>query len=134
MINSPAQSIQSQSLRFIFTGSCVASLFFALSFAFVSFGIPAFISHAFAYLIAFVVGYTAQRAWTFQSRTNHRRAFPRYLALQAACMVGSGVLAHALARFETSPLYMSMTTTCAAALISYFGSSRWVFSEADGNQ
>ena len=114
--------------RFVVVGVGAAGLFFILAYVLVVAGMPPFAGSMLAYAIAFVVAYTAQRGWTFGGRHAHSHSFPRYLALQVACALFSGVVAHAaVALFGMSPLAMSAVTTVLASAVSYVASSLWVF-------
>ena len=114
--------------RFFLVGGGSAGLFFVLTYLLATLGMPPFAASILAYAIAFVVAYTAQRGWTFGGRHAHSHSFPRYLALQVACALFSGVVAHAaVALFGMSPLAMSAVTTVLASAVSYVASSLWVF-------
>jgi len=128
---SPRRAIGSQPVRFALVGVGAAALMFALSYLFVSVGMRPFLGATVAYAIAFVFAYMTQRAWTFGARHRHGHAFPRYCAIQVVCALLSGVLAHLLVAYlSTPPLIMSAVTTVAASVASYFLSSRWAFAEA----
>lgn len=114
--------------RFVTVGVGAATLFFVISWLLVSWGISPFKGSIVAYAAAFVVGYSAQRAWTFEGRHDHAQALPRYFVLQVSCAVFSGVVAHlATHGLGMSPLTMSALTTVAASAASYLASSLWVF-------
>ena len=115
-------------VRFAVVGVGAALLFFVLSWALVSAGLPPFAGSVIAYLLAFVMAYSAQRSWTFEGRHDHGRAFPRYLATQLVCALFAGLSAHvAVAVFSAPPLVMSAIITLAAGAASYVLSSVWVF-------
>lgn len=115
-------------IRFAVVGIGAALLFFALSWALVSAGLPPFVGSVIAYVLAFVVAYSAQRGWTFEGRHDHAHALPRYLATQLACATLAGLSAHvAVSIFSASPLVMSAITTAAASAASYVLSLVWVF-------
>ncbi|TPK60038.1 GtrA family protein [Mesorhizobium sp. B2-4-19] len=115
-------------IRFAVVGIGAALLFFLLSWALVSAGLPPFAGSVIAYMLAFVVAYSAQRGWTFEGRHDHAHALPRYLVTQLVCAVFAGLLAHvAVSIFSASPLVMSAVITVAAGAASYALSSAWVF-------
>lgn len=117
-------------VRFLIVGAGAAVLLFALSYLFVAWGVSPFAGSTAAYAIAFIVAYTAQRNWTFQSSQRHQQTLPRYFVLQAGCAVTSGVTAHtAVSAFGASPLIMSGITTIVASAVSFILSSQWVFAE-----
>ncbi len=114
--------------RFVTVGVGAAALFFGLSWLLVSRGVPPFTGSVIAYATAFVVAYSAQRAWTFEGRHDHAQALPRYFVLQVGCALFSGVVAHfATSRLGMSPFAMSALTTVVASAASYVISSLWVF-------
>ncbi|MER8694639.1 GtrA family protein [Mesorhizobium opportunistum] len=120
-------------IRFAVVGIGAALLFFVLSWGLVSAGLPPFVGSVIAYMLAFVVAYSAQRGWTFEGQHDHRRALPRYLVSQLACAVFAGLLAHvAVSVFSASPLVMSAGITVAAGAASYVLSSVWVFRDDQG--
>ena len=122
-------------MRFLTVGIGSALLFFALTYAFVSLGMPPFAGALLAYAVAFVVAYSAQRNWTFGGGHDHSHALPRYFVLQAGCALGSGLLAHvAVDTLQMPPLAMSALTTVAASAVSYVASSLWVFRENSQNR
>jgi putative flippase GtrA len=119
-----------RTMRFLTVGIGVALLFFALTYAFVSLGMPPFAGTVLAYAVAFVIGYSVQRNWTFGGGHDHGHALPRYFVLQLGCALGSGLIAHvAVDSFQMPPLAMSVLTTVAAGAVSYVASSLWVFGD-----
>ena len=90
----PQAAARQRIVRFLSVGIGAALLFFALTYAFVSLGMPPFAGALLAYAAAFVVAYSAQRNWTFGGGHDHSHALPRYFVLQAGCALGSGLLAH----------------------------------------
>ncbi len=114
--------------RFLISGIGTAVLFFALSYLFARGGMTPFFASVIAYAIAFGVGYTVQRSWTFQANTSHGRALPRYFILQAACALISGGVAEAAVRYlGATPFFMSVLTTLVAGGVSFVVSRVWVF-------
>ncbi|WP_296737422.1 GtrA family protein [Mesorhizobium sp.] len=128
-MNGPARKFAAARLaRFVVVGIGAALLFFVLSWALVSAGLPPFAGSVIAYLLVFVMAYSAQRSWTFEGRHGHGRAFPRYLVTQLVCAVFAGLCAHvAVSIFSAPPLVMSAIITLAAGAASYVLSSLWVF-------
>lgn len=129
---SPQARVLSRSrlLRFVIVGVGAAVLFFALAFCFARLGMQPFLSSAIAYLIAFVMAYTAQRGWTFHGEQDHRTAFPRYLTLQLGCSAFSGLVSQiAVSGFGATPFAMSLVATLLTSAVSYMLSSRWVFAK-----
>lgn len=114
--------------RFLISGVGTAALFFVLSFLFARGGLAPFWASVSAYAIAFGVGYSVQRTWTFQANTAHGQALPRYFALQAGCALVSGVVAEGAVRYlGTTPFFMSVLTTLVAGGVSFVVSRLWVF-------
>ena len=117
-----------QPVRFAVVGLGAAAIMVVLSYLLVIMGIPPFAASVLAYATAFVLAYTAQRAWTFGARHRHGHALPRYFAIQAGCALMSGVLAHVLVTYlHMAPLPMSVVIAAASSLASYVLSSRWAF-------
>jgi putative flippase GtrA len=124
---------EARPVRFAVVGIGAALLFFVLSWALVSAGLPPFVGSVIAYALAFVLAYSAQRGWTFEGRHDHGRALPRYLVTQLVCAVFAGLSAHvAVSIFSLSPLVMSAIITLAAGAASYVLSSVWVFRDDQG--
>ncbi|QPC89829.1 GtrA family protein [Mesorhizobium sp. INR15] len=114
--------------RFGVVGVGAALLFFVLSWALVSAGLPPFFGSVIAYALAFIVAYSAQHGWTFEGQHDHGRALPRYLVTQLVCAMVAGLSAHvAVSIFSASPLAMSAIVTLVAGAASYVLSSVWVF-------
>ncbi|MBZ9806958.1 GtrA family protein [Mesorhizobium sp. BR1-1-9] len=115
-------------IRFVVVGIGAALLFFIMSWALLSAGLPPFAGSVIAYVLAFVVAYSAQRGWTFEGQHHHGHALPRYLVAQLACAVFAGLCAHvAVSMFSAPPIVMSAVATLAAGAASYVLSSVWVF-------
>lgn len=115
-------------VRFVTVGVGAAVLLFVLSYLFVRWGMPPFVGSAAAYVIAFIVAYTAQRGWTFGAAHSHAQALPRYLTVQVGCALLSGIVAHvAVEMLGASAFVMSIMVTLAASAASYVLSSLWVF-------
>lgn len=114
--------------KFVVAGGGTAGLFLVLCYVFAKGGLPPFLASVGAYALAFGIGYTLQRGWTFNAQHRHRDAFPRYLALQVGCGLFSGVVSQiAVAGFGLSPLAMSLATTLIAGGVSFVLSRFWVF-------
>jgi putative flippase GtrA len=117
-------------VRFVIVGGGAAALLMALTYAFLRMGVPPFPAGLFAYAICFLVAYSLQRSWTFGGTGAHRRTLPRYLALQAALALVSGVLSQILVRaLGWPPAEASAVMTLCVSAVSYLGSSRWVFAD-----
>lgn len=118
--------------RFVIVGGGAAALLFVLNFVLVSGNVPPFTASLLAYAAAFAAAYTAQRNWTFSGANAHRRALPRYFALQAACALFSGLVSHiTVSQAGLTPLAMAATTTVLTSGASFVLSTLWVFPERD---
>jgi putative flippase GtrA len=118
-------------LRFIFVGVGVAVFFMFLTYALVSRGASPFWASVLAYVICFVVAYLLQRFWTFEAKHLHREAFPKYLALQVACAVFSGVVPQvAIDHFGATHLVAAGLAALTAGVLSFVGSTLFVFPNA----
>lgn len=115
-------------IRFVIVGGTGAGLLFGLSYLFLRLGLPSILSGIVAYAAAFVTAYLLQRNWTFQGGAPHRRALPRYFAVQALCAVLSGVAIHVLADTLNYPSGVAaFVATGFVGIVSFVLSSRWVF-------
>jgi putative flippase GtrA len=120
-------------VRFLTVGVGAAVLLFVLSYLFVRWGLSPFVGSTAAYVIAFIVAYTAQRGWTFGGEHSHTHALPRYLTVQIGCALLSGIVAQvAVEMLGASPFVMSIAVTVAASAASYVLSSLWVFPNRAG--
>jgi len=123
------QLFENQTVRFLFSGGMTACLYFGLIYVLLTLGVTSWLSALLAYLVAFSVGYTAHKFFTFQSRSNHSVSLPRYAALQIGCAAIAAVSASVVERFGlTQPLSISLLSTIALGVVSYLVSSKWVFS------
>jgi putative flippase GtrA len=114
--------------RFLLTGAGMAGFFFVFVLFLTSSGLAPFTSSFLAYVSALGIGYLAQRNWSFRARHPHAKALPRYLSLQAACALMSGLSAQAATTLlNMPPLPMSILNTAIMGLISYIVSLNWVF-------
>ena len=117
--------------RFVLVGGGAAALLMVLTWGLMRLGMAPFAAGLLGYAISFVVAYTLQRNWTFEGAGRHSRTLPRYFALQAFCALATGGLSHLLAvRLGWTPAAASAVTTLCASVISYVGSSLWVFADA----
>ena len=117
-----------QMLRFVCVGVGGAAFLMLLTYALVSGGAPPFWASVLAYAICFVLAYLLQRFWTFEAKHPHREALPRYLALQGACAVFSGLFTQAAVdHFGTSHLVAAGLSAFTAGVLSYVGSMLFVF-------
>jgi putative flippase GtrA len=122
------RSNSTQLLRFVCVGVGVAVFFMFLTYALVSRGARPFWASVLAYVICFVVAYLLQRFWTFEAKHPHREALPRYLALQVACAVLSGLVPQvAIDHFGATRLVAVGLATLTASVLSYVGSTLFVF-------
>lgn len=116
--------------RFLISGTTAACLYFGVLYISLSLGVVAWLSALLAYFLAFIVGYTAQNFFTFQSEISHYSSLPRYIVLQAGCSFLAALTASSLERFGiTHPVTISFSTTLILGIVSYFISSKWVFSK-----
>jgi putative flippase GtrA len=118
-------------VRFVCVGVGVAVFFMVLTYLLVSGGVAPFLASIVAYALCFVVAYLLQRFWTFEAKHPHREALPRYLALQVGCAVFSGLVPQvAIDRFGATRLVAVGLATIAASVLSYVGSTLFVFPAA----
>lgn len=115
-------------VRFVIVGGGATALLMSLTYAFLRLGVPPFRAGLGAYAISFVFAYLLQRSWTFQGAGRLKRTLPRYFVLQLGLALVSGGLSHVLKQaLNWPPLEASAAMTLCVSVISYVGSSRWVF-------
>ena len=114
--------------KFIVSGGSAATALLIFSYTFAKLGAPPFLASVGAYALAFAIGYSLQRGWTFGARHSHGDAFPRYLAAQAGFGLSSGLVSHvAVYDFGVSALQMAVATTLIVGALSFVVSRWWVF-------
>lgn len=118
-------------IRFVVSGGFAALVLLGASYGLLVLGWRPFIANAVGYGIAFVVGYSLQRGWTFEARHAHGHALPRYIIVQLGCGLLAAVSGEVLIRFGTPKLAASVVTTLLVSGISYLASSLWVFPTGD---
>jgi len=81
-----------------------------------------------AFALAFLLGYTLNRNWTFGSNAQHRRALPAYFGLALLGLANNALLmqllVHGMQQSYTLGFLAGVFTT---PIISYLGSRYWVF-------
>ena len=81
-----------------------------------------------AFGIAFLLGYSLNRRWTFNATTSHRRALPAYLAVALLGLGNNALLmfiaVHVLRQSDTAGFLVSVFTT---PVLTYLGNRYWVF-------
>jgi putative flippase GtrA len=111
-------------------GASAALSLFLLTWLFAALGLQPFVAGSGAYAITFIAAYTAQRNWTFGSGVPHRRALPRYLAVQAGCALLSGAFVQAtMTVFSWPPPMASFVATVISSAASFVLCSVWAFGE-----
>jgi putative flippase GtrA len=115
--------------RFMIVGLCCAGLFFVLHLTLISVaGWNPLSASIAAYAIGVSVAYTLQKAWSFRSTRAHRYSLPRYLSVQAAAAVLSGLASLLLSTLDIfAPAIDSLFVTLIAGAASFVGSSAWAF-------
>jgi putative flippase GtrA len=123
------QFFENQTVRFLFSGGMTACLYFGLTYVLLTLGTTSWLSALLAYLIAFSVGYTAHKIFTFQSTSSHSVSLPRYAALQIGCAAIAAVSASGAELFGLrQPSLISLLSTIVLGAASYLVTSKWVFS------
>ena len=115
--------------RFTIVGVCCAGLFFLLHLALFSVaGWNPLLASIAAYAISMSVAYTIQRTWSFRSTRPHRHSLPRYVSVQAAAALLSGLVSLLLFRLDIfASAIDSLLVTLIAGAASFVGSSAWAF-------
>lgn len=108
----------------------MAALYFFLVVIFAKIGFRVGLAALTAYLLTFSIGYIAQKRFSFNSRSKHRESLPRYAVLQLLCAVSAMASAN-LAEVAgiQEPYMIGLITTLVLGIVSYFASSRWVFTK-----
>lgn len=120
---------ENKSVRFLFSGGMTACLYFALIYIFLNHGMASWLSALIAYLFSFSIGYMAQKFFTFQSKSSHSVSLPRYTALQFGCAAFAAISASGAEKLGLiQPFLISLLSTFFLGVVSYFVSSKWVFS------
>lgn len=122
--------VRERLLRFATVGCAAALLLFLSTWAFSALGARAFVAGIGGYALAFIFAYTLQHGWTFERRSSHRNALPRYLAVQLGCGTLAGITAQTTASFGLPPMAVSALTTLIASAASFILSMSWVFSKS----
>jgi putative flippase GtrA len=122
-------ALERREFRFLLVGASLAAFYFGVVFSLVKFrGFSPFMSSVLAYVCALGLGYIIQRNWSFRARHSHLKALPRYILLQAACAMFSGLSAQiAMKYFQMPPLTLSIVSTLTVSLVSFVVSLTWVF-------
>ncbi|MDP1539522.1 MAG: GtrA family protein [Moraxellaceae bacterium] len=120
----------SKETRFIFVGTAAFLIQFLLTWFFLSIGLRAAFSVGGAFTVAFIVAYLAHKYWTFSSSVPHHRALPKYFAVQMLALSFGALIAELFANFLLFPNGLTaIAATVGSALISFYLSSRWVFTK-----
>ncbi len=118
----------SKEIRFIVVGTTAFLVQFLLTWYLLSIGIRAAVAVGGAFIVAFTVAYLAHKYWTFSSRVPHHRALPKYFAAQILALSSGVLIAELSASFLLFPNSLTaVAATVGSALISFYLSSRWVF-------
>lgn len=114
-------------VRFGIVGVLATLSYFVPAFYFDRAGIPVFVNNTLSYLIGFVVSYTGQRTWTFQSKASHGSTLPKFLAVQV-CGFGLNTFIIWLGMYMglTYIMSMSVAIVCIPA-VTYIINKVWVF-------
>ncbi|MDZ4296738.1 MAG: GtrA family protein [Moraxellaceae bacterium] len=120
----------SKEIRFIFVGTAAFLIQFLLTWFLLSIGLRAALSVGGAFMVAFTVAYLAHKYWTFSSSVPHHRALPKYFAAQMLALSFSACIAELSAGLLLFPNGLTaVLATVGSALISFYLSSRWVFTQ-----
>lgn len=114
-------------LRFLASGGISTATNFVGAYALLQAGVAAWIANLAAYAVAFAVGYTLQRAWTFEGRHRHGEALPRYLALQVSVAAITALVGHVGALLHMPNLVIALGSTGVSGVLCFLGTSLWVF-------
>ena len=115
--------------RFILTGlAATATHYLVLRAGVDGLGLDPVAATFPAFALAFLLGYTLNRNWTFRSNAQHRRALPAYFGLALLGLTNNAILmqllVHGMQQSYTTGFLAGVFTT---PVISYLGSRYWVF-------
>jgi putative flippase GtrA len=117
-------------LRFVAAGGIATLVTFVCSYAFLNLGAQPWISNLSAFAIAFVVGYTLQRFWTFGARHAHGRALPRYLILQIGVALLTALVGQVGGHFGAPHIVIALGSAIFSGGLCFAGTSLWVFADS----
>lgn len=122
-------------VRFIVSGGTAALVLFVFSWLFLHLHWRPFVANLAAYAIAFVYGYSVQRAWTFKASHSHGHALPRYFIVQVCCALMTALVGEVgVTLLHLAPVATSAISTLLSAAVSYFATSLWVFPMKDAQK
>lgn len=114
-------------VRFGIVGVAATLTYAALGLIFAEMGLAVLLGNALAYVISFGVSYVGHHTWSFQSRTSHRSALPRFAATQAAGL-GLNTIIIAVLMHWGVPYVLAMLVAIVAVPVAVFLASKfWVF-------
>lgn len=89
-------SIWVQLVTYLGIGAVASGAYVWLCTVFAGFntGVPAWATNALAYAIFLIPAYLANRRFAFQSTAPHRRALPRYVTVQVASIIITGLFSY----------------------------------------
>ena len=115
--------------RFIVVGTLAAATHFMVVLVLVRFGWAPLLANVIAFVIAFQVSYFGHRGWTFQSQqTQHRRAWPRFLAVASCGFTLNESLYYLLLRYSLLPYWLALAIVLIlVAGLTFLSSRAWAF-------
>jgi len=116
--------------RFIIVGGIGSTAYVALSEIAHLLGAPASLASFFIYAALIPPAYLTQRRWSFQSRANHRNAFPRYMVGQGiGLMLSLGIPYLFVQVLGWNSLFAFWCVVACVAVINYSVQRFWAFAD-----
>ena len=118
---------------FLVIGAGSSAIYIVLSSVLHYFSIPAWQASVVSFSICIPLAYIAQKTLAFRSNSPHKRAFPRYIAVQAIGLCLSALMPHLLVTKNLSyPLTIGVFVLVAGStsLVSFLVHQRWTYAEA----
>lgn len=130
-IEAPRISVLAQLASFLIVGGTAAGSFVLLSSAMLGLrtGIPDWIVSSLCYAAFIVPVYLAHRQFSFNSRAQHRRALPRYVAVQLSGLTLAAIFSFvAYGVFRLPPVMASMLVIGLTSGVNFTVLRLWAFS------
>lgn len=114
---------------FILVGGSAALLYLILATLLFEFlNLPEWLASAIAWTLCIIPAYYGQKTLTFNSQSDHRTSFPRYLISQIIAIILSAILSFILSHLTTTHhIVIFITVVLLVTSTSYIFQHFWVF-------
>lgn len=117
-------------LRFIVVGATTATLYFVLTYVLLFYNFRPALAILCAYSLAFIFAYVAHKSWSFSLKAPHAHILPKYFLAQILSLAFGVMIAELFFYALSMPhMWTAMAATIGSSLLSFYLSSRWVFSD-----